>query len=220
MRSRKRASLGAASNGKVAVSVYLPAEDDAIQTILPRIAERAPGSALAERALLRIADYHYKEQDYKEAVQAYDQYLKVFSRSEKASYAMLQAARASLAGYRGPEYDDTPLLEARQRYQMFSQRFPLQADRADVPRILEQIRLSLARKAWTTAEFYERVGRKDAARFYYRLVVAQYPQTEWEAKSAAALRRLGEPTAIPVEAPAPGKAEEGRPSGPPASMPA
>jgi outer membrane protein assembly factor BamD len=178
---------------------HLPAQDDGI-TILGKIAEHAPGSALAEQSLMRIGDYHYQQRDYPEAVAAYDRYLEVFARAERASVAMLQAARASLAAYRGPEFDDTPLLEARQRYQMFAQRFPLQADRADVPRILEQVRASLARKAFTTAEFYERTGRKEPAKFYYRLVMEQYPQTEWEPRSAAALRRLGVPTALPLPA--------------------
>ena len=175
---------------------YLPAQDDGI-TILGKIAEHAPGSALAEKSLMRIADYYYQERKYPEAVHAYDRYLEVFARAERASTAMLQAARASLASYRGPEYDDTPLLEARQRYLMFAQRFPLQADRADVPRILEQIRASLAQKAYATADFYERTGRREPAKYYYRLVVEQYPQTEWQARSAAALKRLGEPTALP-----------------------
>jgi len=181
---------------------YISGKDDAVGVILPRVVEHAPGSELAQRSLLRIADYHYKEQHWPEAVLAYDKYLEVFAREEKASYAMHQAARASLSAYRGPEFDDTPLLEARQRYQMFSQRFPLQADRADVPRILEQIRLSLARKLYTTAEFYRRTGRPDSAKYYYRLVVQQYPATEWEGLSASALRKYGEPTAIPTTVPA------------------
>jgi outer membrane protein assembly factor BamD (BamD/ComL family) len=203
---------------------YLPAQDDGL-LILAKIAEHAPGSALAEKSLMRIGDYHYQERDYAEAVQAYDRYLEVFARAERASYAMLQAARASLASYRGTEFDDTPLLEARQRYQMFSQRFPLQADRADVPRILEQIRVSLARKAYTTAEFYERTGRRDPAQYYYRLVMEQYPQTEWEARSASALRRLGVPTAlpgaatIPASAPAASGAERPAPASMSASAP-
>jgi outer membrane assembly lipoprotein YfiO len=179
---------------------YVPAQDDGLE-ILKKIVEHAPGSLLAERSLLRTADYHYQQREYPEAIKSYDKYLEVFGHNEKASYAMLQAARASLAWYRGPEFDDRPLLEARQRYVMFAERFPLQADRADVPRILEQIRLSLARKAWTTAAFYERIGRRDAAKYCYRLVLAQYPQTEWATQSAAALLRLGEPTALPTTGP-------------------
>jgi outer membrane protein assembly factor BamD (BamD/ComL family) len=175
---------------------YLPAQDDGIM-ILGKIAEHAPGSALAERCLMRIGDYHYQQRDYADAVAAYDRYLETFSRAERASYATLQAARASLASYRGPDFDETPLLEARQRYEMFQQRFPLQADRVDVPRILEQIRVQLAKKTFATAEFYERTGRRDPAKYYYRLVVDRYPRTEWESRAAASLRRLGVPTALP-----------------------
>lgn len=191
---------------------YLSAERDGID-ILNKIVDHAPGSTLAEKGLLRIADYHYQEREYPEAVRAYDRYLEVFGRGEKASYAMLQAARASYANFRGIEFEDTPLLEATQRYRMFAERFPLQADRANVPRILEGIRVTLARKMYATGQFYERVHKPAPAKFYYRLTAEQYPQTEWETKAAAALRRLGEPL------PAPGA---GGPTVPvvPATMPA
>jgi outer membrane assembly lipoprotein YfiO len=195
-----------AGKRRIVWSIFrLPAYDDGIK-ILGEIAKHAPGSALAEKSLMRIGDFHYQRRDFLEAVAAYDRYLEVFARAERASYAMHQAARASLAAYRGPEYDDTPLVEARQRYQMFAQRFPLEAERADVPRILEQIRLAQARKTYSTAEFYERTGRKESAKYYYRLVMEQYPQTEWEPRAAASLRRLGVPTALPLPARAPAPA--------------
>jgi outer membrane assembly lipoprotein YfiO len=197
---------------------FVPAQDDGLE-ILKKIVEHAPGSQLAEKSLLRTGDYHYQQREYPEAIKSYDKYLEIFGRNEKASYAMLQAARASLAWYRGPEFDDRPLLEARQRYTMYAERFPLEADRANVPRILEQIRISLARKAWTTAAFYERVGRKDAAKYCYRLVVAQYPETEWEAKSAVALLRMGEPTALPSATSMPASEPAGTPEVAPSAAP-
>jgi outer membrane protein assembly factor BamD (BamD/ComL family) len=141
---------------------------------------------------MRIADYHYQDKDYPEAVKAYDRYLEVFANSEGAARAMLQAARASHLSFRGLDQDETPLLEARERYQMFAERFPVQADRANVAATLEQIRLTLAHKMYAIGEFYERTHQRRAAKFYYRLVMKEYPQTPWYRAAGAALRRLGE----------------------------
>ncbi|HUT58320.1 MAG TPA: outer membrane protein assembly factor BamD [Phycisphaerae bacterium] len=172
--------------------IYLSAREDGLM-ILERIVRHAPGSSLAEKSLIRIADYHFQKTDYDEAVQAYDQYLEVFSRSERASYAMLQAARARHGAFRGIRYDSAPLLDAQQRYRMFAKRFPLAAERANVPGILEDIRSTLAHKIYAAGEFYERIKRTGPAKFYYKQVIRQYPQTQWEARSRQALLRLGEP---------------------------
>ena len=183
----------------------LSAQDDGV-SILEKIAEHAPGSKLAEKALMRVADYHFGAQEYLESVKDYDRYLETFSKSPRAAYAMSQAAKASHSAYRGPEYDDAPLLEAQQRYRMYQDRFPLLAERANVPQTLERIRSSLAEKQYGTAAFYERTHRLDAAKFYYRAVIEQYPATQWEKQSRMALVRLGVPAGtakvFPASAPA------------------
>ncbi len=194
---------------------YVPAQDDGI-TILGKIAEHAPGSNLAERALMRIADYHYNAQDYAEAAGDYDRYLDVFSRSPRAAYAMLQAAKSSYAAFRGVDWDDTPLLDARQRYQAYAERFPLQAEQANVPRTLETIRVTLAQKMYGIGVFYERIHRLDPAKFYYKKVIETYPGTPWQSAASAALMRLGVSTPIrpatqPASAPATAPAAEERP---------
>lgn len=182
-----------AGKKRIALKVfYLSAREDGLM-IMERIVQHAPGSSLAEKSLLRIADYHFQKADYADAVRAYDQYMEVFSRSDRASYAMIQAARASHGVFRGVQYDSAPLLDAQQRYRMFAKRFPIQAERANVPRILEGIRSTLAHKVYAVGEFYERTGRTGPAKFYYRQVISKYPQTEWEAKSRQALLRLGSP---------------------------
>ena len=172
--------------------IYIPAKGDGLE-ILARIVEHAPGSSLAEKALMRIGDHHYQHYDYEEAAEAYDRFLVLFGNTPRAPRAMLQAARATYASFRGIDFEDVPLLNARQRFRVFAERYPDRARKANVAQILQRIHVTLAEKIYRTGQFYERIGRKKPARFYYRLVAGDYSRTRWAQDAREDLRRLGYP---------------------------
>jgi outer membrane assembly lipoprotein YfiO len=155
--------------------------------ILAAIASRAPGTVIAEKASLRAADYYYASSRFVEAAQAYDHYLKLFTNSPRAGYAMLQAARATYAQYRGQAYNDTPLIDAQQRFRQYARQYPAAAKRANVHDILKRIDTAIVQRTFTTARFYQRVEHRKAAAFYYHRVVQQYPHTSWARAAADAL---------------------------------
>jgi outer membrane assembly lipoprotein YfiO len=176
---------------RVVAGVFrLSAKEEGLD-ILTRIAEHVPGSAMAEKALLRIGDYRYAAGDYADAAMAFDHYLEVFSRSKEAPAAMLKAANAAYASYYGPAYDDAPLIEAQQRFRRFSEVYPISARSANVPSLLTQIKDAQGAKAFETARFYQRTGRPEAAAFYYRQVTDRYPDSDWGQQAKAALVKLG-----------------------------
>jgi outer membrane protein assembly factor BamD (BamD/ComL family) len=190
-------------NGKkrVALGIFLlPAEPEGLQ-ILHRVVEHAPGSALGDRSMLRIAGYHFNHRNWTEAIQAYDEYVKLFRNAQNVPYATLQAARASFLAYRGAEFDDAPLLDAEQRFKIFREHYPAQAAKADVNQILTNIRDLKAQKLLTTAEFYRRTGRPQAQALYYRQVLDLYPQSPSATQAHQRLAKLGDLS--PASAPAP-----------------
>ncbi|HOD81566.1 MAG TPA: outer membrane protein assembly factor BamD [Phycisphaerae bacterium] len=170
--------------------------------MLQRIAEQAPGSDIAERSLLRVADYYYNRGDWGEAVQAYDEYLELFGKSNSAPYARLQAARATHGQFKGIPYDETPLLEAQQRFGTFGQYFPRAAQRNNVDDILGNITDTRAAMTLDTARFYMRTNHPRAAAFYFRLVMDRYPTTPAadEARRVLGLM-VDEPVSQPAQAP-------------------
>jgi len=169
----------------------VPAEKEGLE-ILTGIAEHAPGSAVAERALMRVARHHHDQRDYADAVDAYDRYVQMFGKAPRAPEAMLQAARALLESFGGAEFDETPLLEADQRLRAFAAAYPVEAGQADVDAMLEQVADLRAEKLYTDARFYERVGRPAAAVFYYRRLRETFSQTAWASRAEEDLARLGE----------------------------
>ena len=168
----------------------LPAADEGVE-ILTRIAEHAPGTDIGASSLLRIGDYYYAKGKWTEATEAYDTFLELFAKSPKAAYVMLQAARATYSSFGGVAFDDTPLLEAEQRFRVFAASFPAEASKANVRRILKQIAATRAHKLFWTGDLYDRTGRPTAAAYYYKKVVEEYPDTVWAKSAERALSRLG-----------------------------
>ena len=169
--------------------LHLSAEAEALD-ILSKIAGHAPGSALAEDALLGIGDYHLQEQSYAEAAGAYDEYLELFGKSARARYARYRAAVATFSLFRDIPYDDTPLVEADLRFRTFARSYPRSAERAGVWEALDRIAELRAHKDYDTAQFYERIQRPKAAAFYYREIMTRYKRTPWSPRADAALARL------------------------------
>ncbi|MCD6303668.1 MAG: outer membrane protein assembly factor BamD [Planctomycetes bacterium] len=172
----------------VAKIFRLPARDEGL-TILRRIAEHAPGSLIAEQALLRIGDYYFQRGQYADSAEAYDHYLELFPKSPRAPEAMVRAAEATYESFKGLPYDQTPLIEARQRFKMIIDHYPAAAKKARAAEILKEITDRQAQRMLETARFYARTSRPKAARFYYRRVIEQFPGSTWAATAAAALDR-------------------------------
>ncbi|MHC4982002.1 MAG: outer membrane protein assembly factor BamD [Planctomycetota bacterium] len=169
----------------------LPAEGEGA-SILTGIAGHAPRTLIAQRALLRVADHYMAEEEYAEALMAYDAFLEQFGKSKLASQAMLRAARAAYGAFEGTRYDETPLLEAEQRFRSLAAQFPAMAAEARVEEMLDHIASLRAQKLHETGKFYERLDRPKSAAFYYRRVTEEFPQTMWAAEARAGLIRLGE----------------------------
>ncbi|MBL7133616.1 MAG: outer membrane protein assembly factor BamD [Phycisphaerae bacterium] len=169
--------------------VRLPSKDEGLE-ILSRIAEHAPSSAIAAKAMMRIGDYHYNADHYAEAVNAYDEYLAMFKKSPGAAHAMLQAARATQAQFAGIRFDETPLIDAEQRFKAFAERFPQAAEKENISKILDQIADTLAEKLYACGEYYVRTGKPSAAAFYYKQVVDRYGRTSWARYARQSLNGL------------------------------
>lgn len=168
----------------------LSGESDGLD-ILARIAQRVPGTILAEKVTLRVADHYYMQKQYPQAVDSYDEFVKHFPRSAKTGYALLRAAKATHAQYRGDKFDDTPLVDSLQRFQQYAQRYPDQAKKAKINQTIKQLKDALVQRTFARAEFYKRINRPKAAAFYYRQVITQGPETNWARQAKVELDTIG-----------------------------
>jgi outer membrane assembly lipoprotein YfiO len=163
--------------------------DEAIQ-MLYRIQLRTPGSPLAERCLLRTADFYYSEGEYALAHDAYGYYVKAFPRAKMVPQARFRQACASLAQFRGVRFDPTNLLNARAELVDFSTAYPALAATKNVNGIIVRIDQALARKLFVTADFYRRTHAYHGAVYMYRYLIMSYPNAIDTPAAKAALAEM------------------------------
>ena len=151
--------------------------------MLYRIQQRAPGSPLAEKALLRAADYYYADSDFDIAADAYAAYVRSYPRSPLVPRVRLRQAFSALAQFRGVKFDATPIIDARQQLLDLAAAYPTIADEENIPAIVRRIDSALAKKVVVTAEFYQRTHKHSAAAYYYQYLIRTWPESP-EAKAA------------------------------------
>lgn len=158
------------------------ADNEAIEMLF-RIQQRSPGSPIAEKSLLRTADYYFATRQYDLAGDAYASYIRQYPRSNVVPQVRLQEAFCSLAQFRGLNYDATPLVDARAQLVDIITNFPDLAQQENLNIVVARIDTSFARKILVTAHYYERVHDPRGAVYNYRYLIATYPNSP-EAHSA------------------------------------
>lgn len=169
---------------------YMPAKDDGID-ILDRVWERIPGTRLGEQALKLKADYFFENGDVDLAHDEYVNLAREYPNGRFVQLAMLRAAEAAAAAFPGIKFDDRALLNAEVRYGQLLGAFPAYAEREHVPDRMDGIRQQRAEKDLDIARWYLRTKQAGSAEFYYKLVLADWPDTLAAAEARQELRRLG-----------------------------
>jgi outer membrane assembly lipoprotein YfiO len=150
--------------------------DDALE-LLDRIQDRQRGSAIAEQAGLRVADYYFNAGKFQEAIDAYSDFLKRYPYSQYVRKAEIRRAEASLGNFRGLLFDFTPLYDARERLATIADAFPQSAEELQARAIDDRIYQLEGEKELEIARYYYRAGKKYASSYYYKRVIANWPDT-------------------------------------------
>jgi len=168
----------------------LPAYDEGIE-ILDRIWERVPGTQLGEEALRIKADHFFNKGQMDLAQDEYAHLAREYPAGRFVQLAMLRSAVAAEASFPGIRFDDRPLLDAEERYRQLQRAFPIYAERQNVSERLEGIRQSRAEKDLDIARWYQRTKAPEAAEFYYRRLIRDWPDTLAASEARLHLRELG-----------------------------
>lgn len=143
--------------------------------MLYRIRNRAPGSPLAEKALLRTADHYRFDGQFDFASDAYAFYARQYPRSPMTPRARLWGAYCSLAQFRGVEFDPTPVIDAREQLRSIAAAYPDLAKEEGIEAILERIDEVFAKKLYATGTFYRRTNAPGAAAYTYKYLMKAHP---------------------------------------------
>lgn len=186
------------------------------EELLIRVQERLPGSRLAERAGIELADYYYRNRKLKLAGIAYELFLQNFPNSQYRKRAQERRIYANVARFKSPKHDGSGLLEAQILIRDFARRYPADAEKAGISDALAaRLDESAAAKMLDLAGWYLRRGDAVSARFTLRRLLAKHPRTVAAERAMAFMLEQG--WALSEGAPA-GAAEA--PAADPASEPA
>lgn len=174
--------------------------DDTGVELLIRVQERLPGSALGEKASNDIGDYYFDKGVMDMASEAYDLFLLNYPTSRQREWATLRLIQASLARYKGPEFDPSGLTDAAQRLREYTRDYPAAAEKIGAEALMVRINESLAKKKLVTARWYEERGQERGAITMYRNVVQDYPGSAAALEALEELKERGEPVVDPRKA--------------------
>lgn len=158
---------------------------------------------LAEMARMAKADYYFAEGEFKLAEEEYAAYAREHPRSRWQPRAALMSARAAMARFAGVKFDESPLIEARERFQQFREQYPGEAEQLDVPVIVDQIDATRADKRLAIGRYYEKTDQPAAAKYYYETILRLWPDTPAASEARSRLPAIDadrEPS-LPANAP-------------------
>lgn len=146
--------------------------------ILLRINERLPGSRLAEKSLLRLADYYYEQRELEMAGETYDVFLSLYPRSEHRAKALQRRVYANITRFKGPAFDATSLQEAQYQIEDFQREFPVEAQRVGMTDALAaRVEESRAEQLLLVARYYLEDNDAPGARLTLSRLIRTYPGT-------------------------------------------
>lgn len=141
---------------------------------------------------LWLANYYFGRSDWDKAEVEYRTIAERYGASEHAATALYRLGEVALMRFRGVAYDAAPLEEARRRFEQFVAQYPRHDLAAEARAKLQSVGELLAQKWLNDAAFYRRRGLPNSARFMYRAVLRQYPDTAAADSARRALREMGE----------------------------
>ncbi len=154
----------------------IDAGDDA-QEILIRIQERLPGSELAEKAGMELADFYFRIRDMPLAADAYDLFVQNYPRSRQVVKAKLRLIYSYYAEFKGPQFEGKGLEEATARLKQLQADEPAVAQKIGADALLVRIYESEASRLKSQADWYIRVKDWIAAELMIRSLVKKYPNS-------------------------------------------
>ena len=155
----------------------LDASDTAVELMI-RVQERMPGSQLAERAAIELADFYYRRREMSLASEAYELYLENFPNGPNRLKAEKRLIYSDVARFKGPQYDASGLRDARVRIRNFAQRYPGEAERTGINEgLIARIDESVASQMLESALWYQTQNEWPSMRYTLRRLIRSHPQT-------------------------------------------
>jgi len=155
-----------------------------------KLLEEYPFSDKAEIASINIAYAHYLNNEYNEAIAAFNDFERLYPVSPLLPFVSYTIGICWLDQSRDGQRDASPSDEALRQFRKVENEFPhtLYADMAVFRQ--QQARENLAAHEIAVGDYYKKRKRYEAAASRYRFAVTEYPTTENAVRAASLLKEI------------------------------
>lgn len=148
------------------------------------------GTEIGQEAQFFLAESYYKNRQYLLAASEYQRYHVFFNRSDRSPDAQFMEAYCYYLLSPRYELDQTDTFRSIELFQLFISRNRSSARVEEAVTYIDEMREKLARKNFSAAEQYMRLGRRTAVNFraaaiYFGLTIDMYPETSFAEKAQA-----------------------------------
>jgi outer membrane protein assembly factor BamD len=134
-----------------------------------------PFSVHAKEAELRIADAHYKLEEYEQAIASYSEFSQLHPRDPKVVYVLYQIGRCYYDQLEPADRDQTPAINAIDAFHNLTMQFPDSEYTNEVKGYIDECMKNLAEKDLYVGKFYFKSRHYKAARERFVSVIKNYP---------------------------------------------
>ncbi len=148
-----------------------------------KIRDWYPFSKYAKEAVLKIADSHYRMEEYEEAILAYNEFERLHPRDERAPYVIYQIGRCHFDRIETIDRDATATRNALSVFRRLQEQFPESEYSQKAAPHIDICMKNLAAKEMDIGLFYFKAEKYKAAMYRFISVVTNYPGFGFDIKA-------------------------------------
>lgn len=160
--------------------------------MLGKVRDNAPKSAAAAKAQFTIGQLYESKKKSKEAIAAYQQLVRDQPGSGQAPEALFRVGMILTAEADRGNQNQANLDLAREAFNDYLIQYPGHSRNAEARKFLSGVGGRDLQRSYDIAEFYEKTGKTESAKVYYRDIVTRSKSGPLHDKARARLRQLGE----------------------------
>jgi outer membrane protein assembly factor BamD (BamD/ComL family) len=161
-----------------------------------------PTGPRADDAIMATAGIHFRAKRYNDADHYYELLRQEYPRSDFQFEAHLLGLQCKLLMYQGPDYDGSPLIAAQKLDKQLRQQFAGRLSSEERERLSQtraQVAAAIAQRDMTMAKHYEKTAHYGAAKYYYRELVKNYPESQLATEARTRLAQIADEPDVPEE---------------------
>jgi len=143
--------------------------------IYTKLMDWYPFSTFAKEAELKIADAHYRLEEYEQAIEAYEKYQRLHPSDEKIPYVIYRIGRCHFDRMKSFDRDQTFTEKALQVFRRLEKRFPDSQYAEKTEKHIQRCLKTLAKHEFYVGEFYFKQKHYRAALKRFSNVINNYP---------------------------------------------